>query len=684
VSSPLYLGTCAFEPRPFTRVDPYAIAECGFWRVDHEWQAALPTEGRAFAPHMGAFHMGELFVFRVEPNRRPDPERDLFLVCDSAPIEEVIDFRSVDQEIARRTVVELGITSLMPGTTRIVAALADSTCVVVRMKRHPADDRYVAELDSLDELSTYALDASVFDGDRIRGHVVAVPGITVGQKLGTINWCRDADFLESVLKRLRRMSPAGKPSIARAQVPSLVAYLSQVGLMPWGGKDLVPMRRRLASFSSELAQNFQALDELVDVVCALGPVKAQLEEELAVRRADLEAELRTELEQQVRTELEQQMTSLTEARSHLTTEVAELGRQCTRVRHDADAAREALDELRAALRDELVTVRTALDGVPAGAAESVREISERLAERLRKHDHNFDLIPGVYPPWGRIHFRLPWEPRSWNDAPEALAGAAKRFGYAADELTLADVAVRAGLLVVVPENEAGSFARCQASAMANGEVVRQILDPAIICLDDLWRQPSTSIPTAFAHAWVAAQLDPRRYRVVLLDGLQRTPMDLWLPALTDVIAAPSRPRNLLLFASIGAGSVDPARVWKEIDQVVISIFPERATGLTPELFADASGKPTLASCFDAEAAPHPSRPEILEFLDDCSADQPASSLRVVINALRAAWPLRAQISPAEMARSFSGYTDAKASKPHRELLLKGVDWLRTVLKSAEN
>src|ERR1700730_85502 len=128
-----------------------------------------------------------------------------------------------------------------PGTTRIVAALADNTCVMVRMKRNPADDRYVAEIDGLDDLPTSALDAAVSGGDSIHGHFVSVPGMTVGQQVGTINWCRDADFLEAVLKRLRRVSPAGKPSpIARAQVPSLVAYLSQVGLMPSVGKDLVP------------------------------------------------------------------------------------------------------------------------------------------------------------------------------------------------------------------------------------------------------------------------------------------------------------------------------------------------------------------------------------------------------------------------------------------------------------
>jgi hypothetical protein len=500
VSSPLYLGACAFEPRPFTRVVPCAVAEHGFWRIDHDWQATLPTEGRAFAPHITGFRMGDLFVFRVEPTRRPSLEKDLFLVCDPTRIEEVIDFRSVDQEIARRTLVELGITSLMPGTTRIVAALADNTCVMVRMKRNPADDRYVAEIDGLDDLPTYALDASVFGGDSIHGHFVSVPGMTVGQQVGTINWCRDADFLEAVLKRLRRVSPAGKPSpIARAQVPSLVAYLSQVGLMPSVGKDLVPMRRRLVSFSAELAQNFQALDELVDAVCALVPVKAQLEKELAVRRAEMEAELKAELTKQVRADLERQLTSLTEARAQLTAEMAGLDSQCEEARRNAVAAREARDELRGALRDELILFGTTLAELPVGAAESLREISERVAERLRGRGHDLDLVPGAYPPWARIHLRLPWDPRSWEKAPEALKEAASRFGYAADELVLADVALRTGSLVVIPEAEAALFARCYASVMACGEVVRQILDPAVICVDDLWRQPATRASTAFAH-----------------------------------------------------------------------------------------------------------------------------------------------------------------------------------------
>jgi hypothetical protein len=68
------------------------------------------------------------------------------------------------------------------------------------------------------------------------------------------------------------------------------------------------------------------------------------------------------------------------------------------------------------------------EGLPGGDTL----LSRLTVERLRARGHDLDLVPGACPPWGRIHFRLPWEPRNWDNASEALKEAAKRFGYAAD------------------------------------------------------------------------------------------------------------------------------------------------------------------------------------------------------------------------------------------------------------
>lgn len=112
--SELYLGIPAFEPKPFTRLEPMARHEAGMWRTYNDWSVALPTEGRVFAPHLSGFSKGELLAFSVEPNRRGDDGRDQFLVASPQRVMEVLDLRSFGEEGARRRLVEIGVRALPP------------------------------------------------------------------------------------------------------------------------------------------------------------------------------------------------------------------------------------------------------------------------------------------------------------------------------------------------------------------------------------------------------------------------------------------------------------------------------------------------------------------------------------------------------------------------------------------
>jgi hypothetical protein len=195
-------------------------------------------------------------------------------------------------------------------------------------------------------------------------------------------------------------------------------------------------------------------------------------------------------------------------------------------------------------------------------------------------------------------------------------------------------------------------------------------------LDDLWRQPGGVKPTAFAAAWAAARLDPGRYRVVLLDGLQRTPMDLWLPSLIDVLLTPARPRNLLTFASLGARAIDPARVWHGMDASVIPLLPTAASGLSADLLAGVLGSGGAVTCFDAGSAATPDRAELLAFADEYQGEPEPISLRRVIGALRAAWPLAPSIDPAEIALAFGA--PLKEGSVYATSLRSGAEWLRSI------
>jgi hypothetical protein len=145
MNAPLYLGRPAFDPKPFTRINPVALSENGCWRAYTDWAGALPKEGKAFAPRLTGFHEGDLLAFEVEPNKRNESGGpDQFIVAKPQPILEVLDLRNATSEGARRTIVERGLPYMMATSSHVVAALKDGVCVTVKMVRHPTSARWVS------------------------------------------------------------------------------------------------------------------------------------------------------------------------------------------------------------------------------------------------------------------------------------------------------------------------------------------------------------------------------------------------------------------------------------------------------------------------------------------------------------------------------------------------------------
>ena len=134
----LFIGSCVFEPRPFTRVEPLAMVEDGAWRVYDDWRDLLPTEGRVFSPRPPGFGVGERFAFGVEKNERLDTNKaDHFLLSRPTKLQEILDYRRVPSEQVRRVLVEQGIDRLAFGTSSVVVALEGGRCVVLDMIRDP-------------------------------------------------------------------------------------------------------------------------------------------------------------------------------------------------------------------------------------------------------------------------------------------------------------------------------------------------------------------------------------------------------------------------------------------------------------------------------------------------------------------------------------------------------------------
>jgi len=663
MSGSLYIGRCAYESKPHTRVDPVAVQEGGAWRVYTDWRAALPDEGKAFSPRSPGFTTKELFAFNIQPNERPSTiakAPDRFVVVSPRRLEQVLDFRESSTELARRALVEKGLEKIATGVTCIVVALPGNKCVILNMVRNAALGRYVAEPQGLDGVALYDFDDSVFAGDPIEGMWFAVPGATVGASLGKLDWRSDSEFMESVLKRLHRLSRSSDPfPTTRAQISPIVAYLTRTELWPAVGEDLGPLKERLSALTAGLTVNMETAAELIELVCKLTPIDKLLADEMQRRRQGLEASFRSELEVRIRQELAAELATAESARDSLIAEARDIAVSLEAQRQQKQGLENAAAALQETLRDEVVELGGSLEGIPASGRERVRELSRRIAVRMSSFGRAVDLEPTDSAPWARPS-AAPADLQPWSAAADLFKSAATRWGHHFEDLVCADILARAGEIVILPRGIATEFCRCYAAVVASGHVARHILDPSVIGLNDLWRPPPKSEPTAFALSWTAAAQDPRRYRIVLLDGLERTPLDLWVDGLIDELGTATRPANLLVFASLGDNPLDPKRMPEGLIDRSIPLMPRKIAGLDAETLSRLGSQTSVVTSLDASSVEKPSRSQLLAALEDLG--EASSRLPAMLRWFAAAWQWRSDIRPELIVRTAIGKPRSERSE----------------------
>lgn len=309
------------------------------------------------------------------------------------------------------------------------------------------------------------------------------------------------------------------------------------------------------------------------------------------------------------------------------------------VRTEIEAEREAISKVRSGLTDDLTCLLGELNVASPAADGTIAELASRLRTKLGEAGAHFEVAASRGPPWTAPRF-VSDEVALWSDLNRILKAMALRWGFRFEELQLADASVRAGKLVLLPEREATKFVSCYAEALTGASYVRHVLDPSLICLDDLWRQPTSGLPTAFARAWAAALVDRRRFQIVFLDGMHRTPLSLWISTLIEVMEDACRPANLLIFAGLGDDMVDPERVWRGPADGVIPLSPGTDNQITtPRLLARATGALQAVSSFDATTAPRPTPQDVLKIVMELEAGVSGPRMALAVDIFRSAWPL---------------------------------------------
>jgi hypothetical protein len=666
----IYLGSPTFDPRPFTRVEAFARHIGGKWLATNDWQSILPPEGKVFAPSLGGFSKGEFLTFEIEPNRRIENNRDQFLVASPQRAIQVVDLRAAGEEGARRMLVENGVLDSSRGLGSVVVALDDNRCVVPRMIRHPSAPRIVVDPVGLEALPVYSFDARVLSGDKIAGHWISVPHVTVGHEIERLNWSRDSDFLESLLRRLRRIAPQGQP-ITRAQIQQLVSYVTKADLLPSSMPNLQPTLKRLTTFAPALIENVSALDEIVRLVETFEPVAARLRE----KRILIEKELREELEPKVREELSVATASLEEKKTSLQDEIAGLEADALQLQSVMDRQTKEVSEGKAGLVDEISKLLTELSGLPGDVEPTIDDLISNLGSRLRDVAAA-SVLAKPAPPWSKpALLNIPKD--DWAGFPKALDGIAGRSGFPSVDLTIADIAARSGLLVVVPEGRA-DFVHWYATVLNGGDVIRYPLDPSILGLDDVWARPADRTPTPFARAWSAARLRPDRFVIVFLDGIHRTPFDLWMPSLIEILGETERPANLLLFGSIGMDFIDSRRIWPRLAETTVALAPDQPN---PSPVPTNLLRPLRATSFDPTQVPRPNQNELLDVVDRSGQMEISNSLKAkLVTVFAATAPYGEAIDRFSTSAAIVG-VEPPAS-PAAEVCQRGRKWLRELLETA--
>lgn len=271
--------------------------------------------------------------------------------------------------------------------------------------------------------------------------------------------------------------------------------------------------------------------------------------------------------------LQQEIRVKQERHSELEAEGVELSELIEAFEVDKSLLEENVDSLKSQLMSEISALNQVLGKVEDLENTENQELISRLQQALKESGRLLAPIDSSTPPWSQNTINE-YTNISYKDLINVLSEKAKKYQISECIFALFDVALRSGVLTVLPQNLAEILIPKYAQITTAGQFYREPLGPNIINLEDIWVQPNRGVKTGFARAWLNAVDDVDSYHIVWLDGINRTAMDLWLPSLIGVINGNNRPKNLLIVASISDDFVEKERTWQNLNKYCIPIYED--------------------------------------------------------------------------------------------------------------
>lgn len=657
----LYLGYTDYAPRPHTRITCVAQAAGGMWEKVDDLADDLPPSGKVFAVNLPWAKSHQPLALTTTPNPRDvDEDKDRLIVDQAYALRQVLDFRDAGMEAARYALIEKGILRAAPYSSDVIVALSDTLCAVLALSPDPVTGRLVA---SAGTIKLYEFNSEVFSGDRFDDQYLEVPGLTVGDFQEEVQWYLDQDLLDLLLKRLKKFDEEG-PS--KAERERIISVLNRSKALAKEEPEWTAFSAWLHGFGSRAHEYLEGAETVASELAKLSPFRAELEN----LRERTKLELKEELEPEVRKEIERDLSELYDKWDQVEAELEEKFGELEAIRSEAREVSGTLETLKQQLAQELAALNESLGEAIDSDSDDLRGLIDRLREALGNSGSLIQPDDQSVPPWARVSCVNSLKVLEFEEFSERLMSECQRAGVSEDDMMAFDIGLRSGALTLLPQQSAEILVPIYADSTTGGEFVRQPLGPSILGLDDLWEDPVRRLLTGFARSWNHALRDRSRFYLVWLDGVQRTPIDVWLPSLVGVLGATGRPKNLLVVASLGEPLLDPGRVWPELKGAAVPLAPS-ITGLRPgRLLSSAQGQRPVQTLLSVNENMTFDRDQFMDFLADIGDSGSSVSDSVEANLY-----LAASSSYASPDRS-----PGRVLQQVEETRKRGRDWLESIFE----
>lgn len=374
----IYIGELHFGPeqKRFARLTGRAVATRDGWKKVREDR--FPDEGHVFSvdPRFIGKRPGYVVLFTVSQNDYSDAKDRFVAEAACEPYEYVESLTGCDSARLRHAVVTHGLDLKQQGDGKIVVPIGIERIAVPPVRRSPDTGRWtLSHAADAEAIETYENELRTTDLFEIGGRRFVLPGRVPKVPTGTTNWQTDPEFLQMLLRRLRRNADFGSGSedfrLSERLAQRMFALYRDAGAIGETFGSLTAARDRIDEFLPRLTEGYEAVALIADAVLSNDAVKQALTNLTDRDKAELRLREAERIRPEVMRAIEEEITQRRVVRDGLDEEILR-----------AEATLRSSSERIAEVEGALAEASQRLDGKLGSFVTDMREAGRTLTHQI--------------------------------------------------------------------------------------------------------------------------------------------------------------------------------------------------------------------------------------------------------------------------------------------------------------